>query len=252
MNTPTTEHGELSALEALKLLADETRWELLSALRRSDYQVGELVEQLHLPQSLVSYHLGLLRQSGLVHARRSEADARILYYSLSLAALEHAYGQIGVGLRLPRAAPPEQRYPLVVFLCTANSARSQMAEGWLRLLSQGRVPVRSAGTEPEQLHPLAVRVMAEVGVDIGYQRAKSLAELRDERPGLAVTVCDRAREACPVEPLAPLQLHWSLPDPARPLDCPEAQLQAFRASRDELRQRVAGLLALLPTLEVPA
>jgi ArsR family transcriptional regulator len=249
MNTPPADTGELSALDALKMLADETRWALLAALRLSDYQVGALVEQLHLPQSLVSYHLGLLRQSGLVQARRSEADARILYYSLNLTALERAYQQIGAGLHLPPPALAGVRYPLVVFLCTANSARSQMAEGWLRQLSHGRVPVRSAGTEPGEVHPLAVQVMAEVGVDIGYQRSKGLADLRDEQPSIAVTVCDRAREACPVEHIAAIQLHWSLPDPARSPEGAETQLQAFRAARDELHTRVAGLLALLPTLE---
>ncbi|HEU4324192.1 MAG TPA: metalloregulator ArsR/SmtB family transcription factor [Roseiflexaceae bacterium] len=247
MNTTLLSTGAASALEVLKILADETRWALINELRVSDRQVGELVERLKLPQSLVSYHLGLLRQAGLVQARRSETDARILYYSLSLPALDRVYRQIGAGLHLPAIGMSALSSLLVVFVCTANSARSQMAEGWLRHLSGGQLRVRSAGTEPARLNPLSVLVMAEVGVDIGYHYAKSLDALSDERADLAVTVCDRARESCPIEPIAPVQLHWSIPDPARPLP-PSEQLEAFRAARDELRSRVDGLLAVLPVL----
>ncbi|GAB4201799.1 MAG: metalloregulator ArsR/SmtB family transcription factor [Roseiflexaceae bacterium] len=251
MNETLLSTGAANALEVLKILADETRWALINELRVSDRQVGELVERLKLPQSLVSYHLGLLRQAGLVQARRSETDARILYYALSLPALDRVYRQIGAGLHLPADGLASMPPLLVVFVCTANSARSQMAEGWLRHLSGGQLRVRSAGTEPARLNPLAVLVMAEVGVDIGYHYAKSLDALDNERADLAVTVCDRARESCPIEPIAPVQLHWSIPDPARPQGQGE-QLEAFRIARDELRARVDGLLAVLPMLAKPS
>jgi ArsR family transcriptional regulator len=233
-------------LAALRLLADETRWQLLTKLRQSDYQVSELVDALHLPQNLVSYHLGLLRQAGFVRVHRSEADARSIYYSLDLAVISATHASIGAELSL---VPPSDPYitsnHLVVFLCTGNSARSQMAEGWLRQRSGGRVPVRSAGTHPRTLHPLAVAAMAEVGVDIGYQQSKDISTLVDYQPTVLVTVCDRAREECAPLLKAALVLHWSIADPAETSD-----IKVFRMVRDELRSRVDGLLALFPAMPI--
>ncbi|NTU82675.1 MAG: ArsR family transcriptional regulator [Chloroflexales bacterium] len=233
--------------EALRLLTDETRWRLLRALRPSDRQVNELVELTGLPQNLVSYHLGLLRQAGLVQLHKSDADARVTYYGVSLPALTAHYAQLGAALAIPFTQGRQDLPALtVVVLCRANSARSQMTEGWLRTLSAGRVIVRSAGTQPSALHPLAEQVMTEVGVDIGHHHAKHVDVLAQLRPDVVVTVCDIAREECPVWPQATTQLHWSIPDPAAVID-PDAQLAAFRAARDELRQRAVGLLALWAT-----
>ena len=236
-----------TALSVLKLLADDTRWALLRALRTSDYQVGELVEHLKLPQNLASYHLNTLRQAGLVQTHRSEADARVLYYGLDLPTVQAALQQIGADLHLPLSSSLAIPNQLVVFLCTGNSARSQMAEGWLRQLSSGRVQARSAGTQPRSLHPLAVEVMAEAGVDIGYQRAKTIADLAGEQAQIVVTVCDRARETCSPCFHAPVQLHWSIADPVGINATPD-DLAPFRAARDELRMRVAGLITALPDL----
>ena len=245
---PISPTEPLSALNVLKLLADDTRWRLINELRRSDRQAGELVAQLQLPQNLVSYHLGLLREAGLVHILRSDADARAVYYHLDVAALQAGLQQIGSDIQLfGTSVKPAPVQATVVFLCTGNSARSQMAEGWLRHLSSGGVSVRSAGTQPRSLHPLAVQVMAEAGIDIGYQHAKGLETLADVEPDVVVTVCDLAREQCPDWQGNPSQLHWSIPDPVR-VGSQEAQAQAFRATRDDLRQRVEGLLALLPSL----
>ena len=241
--------NQSAAIGTLKLLADDTRWQLISELRRSDRQGGELGALLNLPQNLVSYHLGVLRQAGLVQAHRSGADARVVYYSLDLAALGAGHAHIGAAMRLPLAGhPATQPAPTVFFLCTQNSARSQMAEGWLRHLSGGRIPVRSAGIAPQALHPLALQVMAEAGVDIGYQQAKGFDALADIVPNVVVTVCDLAREQCPEWATSTHQLHWSIPDPVHTHGNPEAQAQIFRAVRDDLRQRVEGLLALLPDL----
>jgi ArsR family transcriptional regulator len=242
-NTPTN-----AALGMLKLLADDTRWKLIGALRYGDHQAGELAAQCALPQNLVSYHLGLLRLAGLVQAHRSDADARVFYYGLDLAGLQRAYQQIGAALPLGGGAPGVMPATTVVFLCTHNSARSQIAEGWLRRLSTGRVTARSAGVEPTALDSLAVQVMAEAGVDIAYQRAKSLDAVRNDRPSLVVTVCDRAREACAPCLDAPIQLHWSIPDPVRTARDAADPLAAFRSARDELRVRVEGLLVVLPEL----
>ncbi len=237
----------VDAFEQLKLIADETRWRLLLALRWSDYQVGELIERLALPQNLVSYHLGILRQAGLVQVHRSDADARAHYYGLSLGALDALFIRLGNALALPQAIQADIAPATVVFLCTANSARSQMAEGWLRHLSGGRIIVRSAGSEPRPLQPLAVEVMAEAGIDIGYQQAKHVADLAGLQPDLVVTVCDIAREQCAVWQAAGTRLHWSIPDPVAVCDS-AAQAAAFRAVRDELQQRVQGLPGLLSAL----
>jgi len=238
-----------TALSLLKLLADDTRWKLIDDLRLSDRQVSELVTRLGLPQNLVSYHLNLLRQGGLVQVRRSDADARVTYYGLDIAALQAGYRQIGLSLHLPDI-PPDDMLPMipVVFLCTGNSIRSQMAEGWLRHLSGGRVPVRSAGVRPTTIHLQAVQVMAEVGIDIGYQQSKHIDAISDVTPGIVVTVCDLAREECRPCLDAPVQIHWSIPNPVQPQASPKAQLASLRATREQLHRRVVGLLALLPTL----
>jgi thioredoxin type arsenate reductase len=249
---PVSPPEPLSALQLLKLLADDTRWRLINELRRSDRQAGELVAELQLSQNLVSYHLGLLREAGLVQIRRSDADARAVYYHLDVAAVQTGLQQIDADIQLSGSPVDRSRLQAtVVFLCTGNSARSQMAEGWLRHLSSSGVSVRSAGTQPRSLHPLAVQVMAEAGVDIGYQQAKGLETLAGVQPDVVVTVCDLAREQCPDWPHNPRQLHWSIPDPVRVHGTTETQTQAFRAARDDLRDRVEGLLALLPSL-VPA
>jgi ArsR family transcriptional regulator len=232
----------------LKLLADDTRWRLVGALRHSDRQAVELATELNLPQNLLSYHLGLLRQAGLVQAHRSDADARATYYGLDLAALRRAHQRLGLSLALPGGAASALPSEPVVFLCTHNSARSQMAEGWLRTLSAGHVPSRSAGTHPGRLHPLAVEAMREVGVDIGYQHSKGMETLAGIEARVAVTVCDLAREECNPVAFSPLQLHWSIADPAQVQGSRAEQLAAFRATRDQLRTRVEGLLAALPTL----
>ncbi|MFQ3663092.1 MAG: metalloregulator ArsR/SmtB family transcription factor [Chloroflexaceae bacterium] len=238
---------ERATLEHLKLLADETRWRLLLLLRRSDYQVGELVEQTGLAQNLVSYHLNVLRQAGLVYVHRSDADARANYYSVHLPGLIALHQRLADQLALSPGAAIAEHLPPVVFLCRANSARSQIAEGWLRALSGARIVARSAGTHPASLHPLAVQVMAEVGIDIGYQQAKHVDTLAGLTSAVVVTVCDIAREECAVWLRAATQLHWSIADPVA-VEGEAARLRAFRAVRDEVRERVSGLLPLLPSL----
>lgn len=235
------------SLAGLKLIADETRWNILRSLRTSDRQVGELVTQTGLPQNLVSYHLGVLRQAGLVQQHRSDADGRATYYGVNLGELATLYRQVGVSLVIPTwIAPTELPARTVVFLCRANSARSQIAEGWLRALTGGRVAVRSGGTQPTQVHPMASQVMAEVGIDIGHQQAKAITALSDLSPDVIVTVCDIAREECSLWPEVGEHLHWSIPDPAAVTGEAE-RLAAFRSVRDELRQRTEGLIGLLAT-----
>ncbi len=129
----------------------------------------------------------------------------------------------------------------VLFLCTHNSARSQMAEGWLRALGGDGFEALSAGTEATVVRPEAIAAMREVGVDIGPQESKTLARYRAAQIDWLITVCDQAREACPVMAGVRSQLHWSIPDPAAVAGA--GRQAAFRTVRDELRARVTAFVA---------
>jgi arsenate reductase (thioredoxin) len=149
------------------------------------------------------------------------------------------------GSQSPVASAREKKGTMrerVLFLCTHNSARSQMAEAWLRALAGERYEPASAGTEATRVHPLAVRAMAEVGVDITAQTSKTLEQFLGNRWDWVITVCDAANEACPVFPGAAHRLHWSFDDPSRATGTEEAQLAVFRRIRDEIRQKLSGWL----------
>ena len=128
----------------------------------------------------------------------------------------------------------------VLFLCTHNSARSQMAEGLLRHLAGDRFEVMSAGTEATHVRPLAVRAMDEVGIDISGQESKTLDRYVGEPSDYVITVCEEANEACPFFPGAAERLHWSLPDPAAAQGTEEERLEVFRSVRDRLRDYMEG------------
>jgi arsenate reductase (thioredoxin) len=128
----------------------------------------------------------------------------------------------------------------VLFLCTHNSARSQMAEGLLRHLAEDRFEAYSAGTEATHVRPLAIRAMADLGVDISGQESETLDGYLDLPFDYVVTVCDDANEACPHFPNARLRLHWSLRDPSGATGADEDRLEVFRSVRDELRARIEG------------
>ena len=127
----------------------------------------------------------------------------------------------------------------VLFLCTHNSARSQMAEGLLRHLAGDRFEVMSAGTEATLVKPEAMRAMAELGVDISGQESKTLERYLGEPFDYVVTVCDDANEACPVFPGAENRLHWSIQDPSRAEGSDEERLEVFRKARDEIQARIS-------------
>ena len=130
----------------------------------------------------------------------------------------------------------------VLFLCTHNSARSQMAEGLLRARAGDRFAVFSAGTHPRTVHPLAIQVMAEIGIDIGEAagyRAKGIEAFADQPPmDLVVTVCDEAAEECPYFPNARRQEHWSFPDPSAATGTADQRLAVFRRVRDAIATRI--------------
>lgn len=126
----------------------------------------------------------------------------------------------------------------VLFLCTHNSARSQMAEGLLRSLGGDRFEAFSAGTEATQVRPLAIRAMAEAGIDISGHHSKTLDRYLDERFDQLITVCDDANEACPVFYGARARLHWSFPDPSTATGTDAEQLAVYRQVRDAIRERI--------------
>ena len=133
----------------------------------------------------------------------------------------------------------------VLFLCTHNSARSQMAEGLLRHLAGDKFEVHSAGTEATHIRPLATRAMAELGVDISGQGSKTLGRYLGETFEYVITVCDAANEACPVFPGAKNRLHWSFKDPSQATGTEEERLEVYRTVRDQIRKSIEK--ELIPT-----
>jgi protein-tyrosine-phosphatase len=239
----------------LKLLAHALRWQLLEALARSDRRVQELVQLVGEPHNLVSYHLRRLRSQEIVSERRSAADGRDVYYSLDLDRLKFLYLAAGDSLHPGLTPHPSgmaeeggtapARRVRVLFLCTHNSARSQMAEAILRDLGGSRVETASAGTEVTRVHPLAVREMAERGIDISGFRSKHLEEFLGEDFDYVVTVCDNAQEACPIFPGDPERIHWSIPDPSGVEGEESVRAAAFKRAADELTTRIRYLLSLI-------
>jgi arsenate reductase len=126
----------------------------------------------------------------------------------------------------------------VLFVCTHNSARSQMAEGMLREWAGDRFEAFSAGTEATSVRPEAVQVMAEIGIDISGHVSKSIDAFRDQAFEWFITVCDEAQQNCPVLPGVPNAAHWSIEDPSAATGSTEARLEAFRQARDRLRDRL--------------
>ena len=232
--------------EVLRLAAHPLRWRLLAELARSDRRVRELTELVGRPQNLVSYHLARLRAGGLVTSGRSSFSGRDSYYAVDLERLAQqlagAASALHPGLvRARLAAPAGVR---VLFLCTGNSARSQIAQGLLERAGGGRVEVTSAGSRPKPLHPNAVRVLRERGIDIAGRGSRSIGELADQRFDWAISLCDRVREVCPEFPGATV-VHWSIPDPAAAGEDDAATLPAFRRTADALERRIGFLLAQL-------
>jgi arsenate reductase len=130
----------------------------------------------------------------------------------------------------------------VLFICTGNSARSQMAEGLLNTLGSGRWRAQSGGLFPSYVHPLAIRAMDEIGIDISQQTSKSMDSFLEDDFDYIVTLCDHAAKACPVFPGQAKRLHWSLEDPAIAVGTIDERLMVFRRVRDEIKKRIEGLI----------
>jgi ArsR family transcriptional regulator, arsenate/arsenite/antimonite-responsive transcriptional repressor / arsenate reductase (thioredoxin) len=233
----------------VRLAGHPLRWRLLGELARSDRRVRELVALVDQPQNLVSYHLGKLRAGRLVRARRSAFDGRDSYYCLDLDYCAGALAGAGLalhpGLQLaPIAAAAPARRCRVLFLCTGNSARSPIAEALLRHRAP-RIEVASAGSRPKPLHPNAVRVLRERGIDLAGRSPRHLSELEYQRFDYVITLCDRVREVCPEFPGAAEQVHWSIPDPAASGSSEQDTYPVFERIAAELDTRIGFLLAAL-------
>jgi ArsR family transcriptional regulator, arsenate/arsenite/antimonite-responsive transcriptional repressor / arsenate reductase (thioredoxin) len=237
----------------LQLAGNQVRWRLLTELARSDLRVGELTAKLDQPQNAVSYHLGRLRTGGLVSVRRSSADHRDSYYHVELTRCGELLAATGSalhpGLAIRPATAGRRRGASrvrVLFLCTGNSARSQIAEAFLTHAAGDRAEAASAGSHPKPLHPNAVRVMREYGIDIADRRSRHLDECTGPRYHYVITLCDKVREVCPEFPGSPEPIHWSIPDPAAE-GAGRASYPAFRRVAADLRTRVDFLTRRITT-----
>jgi protein-tyrosine-phosphatase/DNA-binding transcriptional ArsR family regulator len=231
----------------LELLSNAVRWQLLTHLAKSDFSVTELQKKVKAPQNLISYHLGKLRRSKLVLDNQSIADGRETYYSLNMNLMHSLLFSLGEQLH-PALSPNADKKQTaestkkvrVLFLCTHNSARSQIAEGLLRAKAKN-AEVFSAGTEVTRVNPYAIAAMDRLGIDISKQHSKSLEEFRSQKFDYVITVCDRAKESCPIFPGAPEQIHWSIPDPSEVKGSDEDKHRAFDRTAAELNQRIGYL-----------
>ena len=232
----------------VRLASHPLRWQLLRELVQSDRAVRELMALVDEPQSLVSYHLRLLREGGLVTAHRSSADRRDSYYTIDLDACRDALQRAGARCTFRCASPrrrpsvhdrtARRRRQRVLFLCTGNSARSQIAEALLDQLSAGGIQAASAGSHPKPLHPNAIRVLRAYGIDISANRTKHVDELRSQRFDTVITLCDRVREVCPDFPSRPELVHWSVPDPALEGATDRESYPAFERTAAVLETRI--------------
>ena len=241
----------------VRLAAHPLRWQLLTTLADGDCRVRELVTLLDQPQNLLSYHLRLLRDGGLVTARRSTHDGRDSYYHLDLDRCGDALAEAGsalhpaLGHHSSRAAGSpgrKQRRPgAVLFVCTGNSIRSPIAEALLRHHGADTVSVASAGTSPRpSLHPHTVRVLRDgFGIDVAGQQPVGLDMMARRRFDRVVTLCDKAREACPEFTHRPRRSHWSIVDPASASGSEQDSYRAFEQVATEIDTRVRHLLPAL-------
>lgn len=215
--------NELEArARAYAALGDPSRLAIVDLLGPADLAPGELGARLDIPTNLMAHHLQILEQAGLVTRRRSEGDGRRTYVFRTPACSQ----LLGTGSRLPR---PDR----VAFICSQNSARSQLAEHYWRTISD--IPVASAGTRPApRVHPRAVTVARRHGLDLTHAAPKLAADVLtgDE---LLIAVCDRAYEELDARPL-----HWSVPDPAL-----VGTADAFESAYEDLAGRADRLAASL-------
>lgn len=249
LRAPTAPASDIA--QFFKTVADETRLMIVRVLAMTDLKAGEIMERVGAPQNAVSYHLKQLRSIGLLRDRRSSYDARDVYYSIDIEHLQALYTAAGDALHPGFASNNDSdaqaskldRPLRVLFLCTHNSARSQLAEAILRYMGGDQVEVFSAGSQPTELHPMAHELLAEWGIDTSRYGAKPMGEFAGQQFDYVITVCDRIRDSCPTFPGDPERIHWSFPDPAA-VEHEAERWQAFLKLRRELCTRIRLLLSM--------
>lgn len=243
-----------------KVLADPIRLRMMTLLAQTgELCVCQIVDALHEPQFKISRHLGELRKAGLVSARRQgtwmhyqlSPAATMLQQSLHIFFRDCLKNHPQAKEDLKRLGESNCRVPQdsknklkILFLCTGNSCRSQMAEGWARHLKGSSIEPYSAGIETHGLNPYAVKVMAEAGVDISGHRSKHLNDLAGIEFDYVITVCDLARQSCPMFPGKAKIVHVGFEDPpllAKEAKTEEQVLNCYRRIRDEIRQFIETL-----------
>lgn len=251
---------ESFAVRALSALAQESRLEVFRALARvapEGLAAGVLAEELGVPSSTLSFHLDHLLNAGLV---RREREGRSLLYALDVSAVNEliwflgedaCQGNVALAVdpvgrireRVDAARAPSKR-PRVLFLCSRNSARSQMAEAILRREAGHRFEVHSCGLRPAPIHPLTLQVIEEAGLDVSPLRSKDLGEFLGKMSiHHAIIVCEAANDHCPkLHPFALNVHHWPFPDPVPLEGTDEERLAAFREVRDAIEGRIRGWL----------
>lgn len=263
----------------LKIISDENRLKILCMLKDGERCVCEIYEPLSLPQNLISHHLKVLKAANLVHSKK---QGKWIHYKINekklkklndlyLALLKQnpenrrSHGQCHSEDPNVTSGNEESRNELrsfadaqddilntekikILFLCTGNSARSQIAEGWTKTLKGKQIEAYSAGVEVQGLNPLAVEVMAESGVDISNQRSKLVDEVMKISFDYVITLCDNAKTTCPVFPGKVKVVHVSFSDPAKVKGLQSLKLQAFRQTRDKIKEFISNLHDVLKEL----
>ncbi|WP_298202582.1 metalloregulator ArsR/SmtB family transcription factor [Desulfosporosinus sp.] len=237
--------------EILRVLGEPHRLAIFTLLSTGPLQVKDLCTATSLSLPLVSQHLRVLRRIGLVQARRELGDARGVWYSIEpqpmtelKSTMSWLFDVASTVDRRPRAdqfgipAANCQDSFRVLFLCTANSARSQMAEALLEQVGGGLFEARSAGTQPRELHPLTVKALAEIGIDASEQTAKHYDVIASEPFRYVITVCDLANEECPELPGDYRRVHWSIADPLTASGTETEVYSAFVCARENLSRRI--------------
>lgn len=216
-----------------EVLSQPERMQLLIELRRRDLTAHEASKILRSSASAASYHLRMMSDAGVIRSHRSDFDGRTMYYQYVPEMVEGYLASLQSTLLAPIDTP--NAYPVVAFICRANSARSQMAEAWARYYAP-QLRVVSAGVEPSTINPLTRDVMAEVGIDLTHHEAKQIVEL-DVTPDVVISVCDYARTHVERHFAHPVTYHWSIIDPAI-----AGTIHQFRIARDTLRERVRNYM----------
>ncbi len=225
--------------QILGVLADPTVWGIVTHLTQSDAHQQELAQALGVSPDDITAKATQLQPLGVISARQSDSNPQLTFYRLDLAALRDAWTAAGTAIHpfvggVEEGLPDQiTSKPRVLFLCTHNSARSQMAEGMLRHFSKGKVEAFSAGSVATRIHPQAIDTMNQAGIDITNQRSKHMDEYTGENFDYVITVCDQQHETCPVFPGTPKRIHWSFADPSAVAE--EDQPQAFKSVANQMR-----------------